>query len=347
MPILIIIAIVILFLVVKFLYKHRYLIKYAIKAFIGFWIWGILGGALGKLDDDFGIWCLYYFIAVIGFYAVKMLTFKFRVRSYINNYLVQVVADNSRTNQLTEESFFSQPKTKKLLSEKANVENQTSRQFMQDCLYSTVMMSLKNTFINRLFENENVVNDRVFFYYEFNNYLYYLDEQGMDLIDVLENFNIVQSRFCYIEGAVFFSNELFERMTDDFIPFLTKNPKLSDVPFSAEYLSKTMYEQGMLSPYVSDNALECLRKDKELFEDDFIDLYGGVANEEIQIAIKQGKLNVQPNPNDKERQAYSLKHEDENGIIQSEYGMDFEQHRVDCDINLTSDQLDDLEGCPA
>lgn len=347
MPIIIILLIVIFIFILKFLNKHKYLIKYAVKAYIGLWIWLFIGVAIGKTDDELFPWFVYYLIAVIGFYAAQKLTFQFRAKKYISDYLIKVVADNSRTNQLTEASFFSQPGTKKLMSQKAKVGEQTSHQFMQECLRSTVLTSLRNTFINRLFINGNVVNDRVFFYYEFNDYIYYLDEQKMDLIDVLSNFNIVQSGFSYIQGAVFLSNELLERMTNDFIPFLTKNPKLSDVPFSEEYLSKTMYEQGTLSPYVTDLALDCLKNNRDLFADDFIAMYNGVAIEDIKVAIEQGKLNVQPNPNDKKKQAYSLKHEDENGIIQSEYGMDFEQHRVNIDINPTPDQLDDLEGCPA
>ncbi len=349
MPIIIILFIVAVFIIIKFYRSHKHLIKFVIKALVGLYIWLILGAGLDKYDDNSSLllWVIFYIIAASGYYAVRQLTFKFWVDRYINTYLAQVLADHSRNIQLTEASFFKQPKAKKLLSEKKIVDGKTSREFMQERFRNSVFDSLKNAFQRELFSNGQVITDRVFFYYEFYDYELYCDEQHIDLVDVLSSFNIIQTGFTYVPGSVFFSNNLLERMQVDFIPFISKEPKLSDVPFSSEYLENTMYSNETLSPYISQDDLAALASNRELFEEDFIELYHGVANEDINRYVAEGKLNVLPNPNDDKKQTYSLKHEDENGIIQEEYGQSAEQHRVTLDIDLPSDQLDDLDGCPA
>ena len=65
--------------------------------------------------------------------------------------------------------------------------------------------------------------------------------------------------------------------------------------------------------------LAALTSNRELFEDDYIELYHGVANEDINRYVAEGKLNVLTIPNDDKKKTYSLKHEDENGIIKEEY----------------------------
>lgn len=348
MPIVIILFIIAIILGIRLVYKHRYMIKYAVVAFIGLWVWAFIGAMFGKLEDDsISGWFLFYLIAVVGFYIYKMVSYKHRVQKYTGEYVEQVLADHSKTIQMTEASFFNQPKTKKLMGEKTKVDEMTPREFMQKCLHDTVMTFLKNDFQKELFRNGQVITDRVFFYYEFYDYDLYCDEQHIDLVEVLSSFNIIQTGFTYVPGSVFFSNDLLEQMQTDFIPFISKEPKLSDVPFSPEYLEKTMYSNGALSPFISQEDLAALASNRELFEDDYIDLYHGVANEDINRYVAEGKLNVLPNPNDDKKQTYSLKHEDENGIIQEEYGQSAEQHRVTLDIDLSSDQLDDLDGCPA
>ena len=348
MPIVIILFIIAIIFGIRLVYKHRYMIKYAIVAFLGIWVWAFIGAMFGKLEDDsIDGWFLFYLIAVVGFYIYKMVTYKNRVKKYIGEYVGNVVADHSHTIQMTEASFFSQPKTKKMMGEKAKVDEMTTREFMQKCFHDIVFDSLKNAFQRELFRNGNVITDRVFFYYEFYDYDLYCDEQHIDLVDVLSSFNIIQTGFTYVPGSVFFSNDLLERMQADFIPFISKDPKLSDVPFSSEYLEKIMYSNEVLSPYISQEDLDALASNRELFDDDYIDLYHGVTNEDIKRYVEEGKLNVLPNQNDNKKQLYSLKHEDENGIIKEEYGQSSEQHRVTLDIDIPADQLDDLDGCPA
>lgn len=327
--------------------QYKNLIVYIIKVLVIYIIIS-LPLSLFKLSPEAGMTITkIYLIGAVIFFVGRILTYKNRANRYVSEYIVGVVADNSKTNQLTEASFFRQPKTQSLLSERVKVGKQTNYEFLQQCLRENIYDSLKYAFQRELFSNDQIITDRVFFYYEFYDYDLYCNEQNIDLVDVLSSFNIIQTLFTYVPGSVFFSNDLLERMQADFIPFISKEPKLSDVPFSSKYLENTMYSNGTLSPYISQDALAALDSNRNLFEEDFIELYHGVANEDINRYVAEGKLNVLPNQNDDKKQIYSLKHEDENGIIQEEYGQSAEQHRVTLDIDLPSDQLDDLDGCPA
>ncbi len=332
--------------------QYKNLIVYIIKVIVGMFIIGIPLELFKASPDTNSTIFKLYLIGAAAFFVIRILTYKTRVNRYISEYLVGVVADNSRTNQLTEASFFSQPKTKVLLDERVKVGGQTSYQFMQNCLRENVLSAFKYNFQRELYDGGNEAKDRVFFRYEFHNYDLYLEEQGMDFIDTLESFNIVKSGFLYVENealfsAAFFSKEIFERMKAEFVPFLAKDPKLSDVPFTLDFLWRTMYQQETLNAYIEKDALDMLASDKDLFEEEFVNLYSGVAMEEINNSVDSGRLNVIPNPNDNNKQAYLLNHADENGIIKEEFGMSAEKHRVTLDLDLDSNQLDDLEGCPA
>ncbi len=271
--------------------------------------------------------------------------FKSRVKKYSSKYVKNIANGSDKDNDITEACFFAQDKVKKFLSQKKNVDGESSQVYLQKILRKTVLSKLAEQFRSELISGNKVVTDRIFFYYEFYHYIKYFNEQNMNFIDYLDSLGIIDSSFVYIDDVAFFSNDILGQITDNFIPFLKKNPCLSGVPFSVNYLFDSMYRQGFLNNYISALNLELLRKDEELYEDDFISLYGAVANEELEIAINNNVINEMPKSNDNTETTYSLSHENQYGIIDEEYGLDLEKNRVPFDID--TNELDAMDGIPA
>ena len=283
-------------------------------------------------------------LTVLYFIYIKAL-FKSRVKKYTLQYVNNIDNGIDKENDITEDCFFTQDKVKKFLSQKKTVDGENSHVYLQKILRETALSGLANKFRSKLISKDNVVTDRIFFYYEFFFYKKYLDEQNIDFINYLDSLGIINSKFVYIDDVAFFSNDIFGQITDDFIPFLKENPMLSDVPFSVNYLFNSMYYQGFLNNYIDSLDLELLRENKKLYEDDFISLYGAVVNEELEIAINNNTINEMPKTNDNTETTYSLSHENQDGIIEEEYGMDFEENRVSFDID--TNELDAMDGIPA
>lgn len=355
MPIIIILFIVALIFMYKFaskLYrKFWYIIHFFFTAIVI-----LMVGSFLKIPDS-----LYILLnlAAAGFFFGMWFNYKKRAERYINDYLTQYLANPAQDKVFSEAIFLNQPKTRKLLGERYSVDGKTTKEFLQQCLRKVVLEFLKNIFMSKLFNNGQIITDRIFFYNEFYDYLSYLNEQNMELAEVLADFNIVQSGFSYVPDCAFFSNDLLARIEEEFVPFISGNQKLSDVPFSWNYLTDTMVGQDALSPYIAADMVERFKKleDSDFIDviSDFYELYGCIAEADINKYLEKGKLDKVPNlsydeknnSHDIEKYNYSLKHEDENGIIPEEYGMSSEQHRVTFEVDLDSNQLDDLDGCPA
>ncbi|MBQ3565794.1 MAG: hypothetical protein IJA12_01320, partial [Oscillospiraceae bacterium] len=158
-------------------------------------------------------------LTVLYFIYIKAL-FKSRVKKYTLQYVNNIDNGIDKENDITEDCFFTQDKVKKFLSQKKTVDGENSHVYLQKILRETALSGLANKFRSKLISKDNVVTDRIFFYYEFFFYKKYLDEQNIDFINYLDSLGIINSKFVYIDDVAFFSNDIFGQITDDFIPFL-------------------------------------------------------------------------------------------------------------------------------
>lgn len=272
------------------------------------------------------------------------LSYKSRVLKFATMFTYNVVNKIDKQNKLMETAFFSQPKVKRFLKEKTMVDGDTNYHYLQSALRIAVLSSLKQLFSKELSEK----GDKIFFFYSYYYYEPYLAEQNMDLIDTLDSFKLINSSFCYVQDKEtgdggFFSQNILDEITQNFIAFLKSFPKLSGVPFSVDYLFNTMYSNGFLNPYFYDEDLELLKGDRELYEGDFLTIYDGAMNEEMRISLDNGQIKSAPKQNENDEDTYILNHEDANGVISEEYGQACEQHRGSLDID---EPVDELAGCP-
>lgn len=292
-------------------------------------------------------------IAAIGTIAIAVIciymriSYRSRIFNYAFTYIHNIENGTDKQNNLTDVSFFSQKKVIGFLAERAHVDGISSYNYIQDIFRECVLISLKKYFCNELSEN----NDRIFFFYEYSSYIPYLYEHNMDLLDTLSSFEIINSDFLYIKNketgdGVFFSDNIFDKIIQNVMQFLKENPKLSDVPFSKNYLFNSMYNNGLLNPYIPEVNLELLQEDPELYEGDFLELYSGITNEGIQFALNNEQIKPGPKQNKKDEDTFILIHENEDGIIEKEYGFESEMHRATLDNELSSEEMNELKGCP-
>ncbi len=281
------------------------------------------------------------FVLVILKFIYNRVFFKSRVKKYIRKYIKNIDNFKDRENDMTEACFFEQAMVKKFLKQRKNVNGGASYVYLQKILKETVLLRLKKQFYSNLIFKNKVNTERIFFYYEFYHYVNYFKEQKISFIDYLDNLGIIDSYFVYIDDVAFFSNDILNQITNNFIPYLKENPNLSEVPFSENYLFNSMYNNGFLNNHIQASHLELLRADKKLFEEDLIDLYSAVINEELENAIDNNLINEIPKKDEDDEVTYSLSHENEDGIIEKEYGLNFEQNRVSCDVDTS--ELDNLD----
>ncbi len=283
--------------------------------------------------------------AVICIYI--RISYQSRVIGYISKYIYNIANGIDKQNLLTEAHFFSQPEAKRLLNQGYKINDMSPLDFMRAILRDNVINGIKKEFIEGLEESENKDIGRIFFYYEYIHYLPYLEEQGINLIDCIDDFGIINSSYWYIEDVAFFSNVLLEDAISVAELSIRDTPKLSDVPFSLYYFINHMYGLNFLNSYVTEYDLDGLKNKPELFKDDFDALYNSFGKAMLDVMTKNNRIIKTPSGNEENEFLYSYNHEDEDGIIKEEYGQQFEAHRVPMDVDISQGQLDELAGCPA
>jgi Ca2+/Na+ antiporter len=339
--IIVVIALIILFSKLKGFYNdHRFTVRYILLAVIVGWV-----------IHFSNINMVTYSVIALAIYLVFRLSYKKRIEIFVNSYINTVVSDRNRNKELTETSFFNHPRTRKLLRERTSIGKQTSWTYMSNVFQTQVLLQLKYALKRELFPENNNFEDRIYFDYDFYPYTLYLEEQKStfelygepsNLAEYLNSLNLVSGDFAYIEDVAFFSNNLLNTITDNFIPFLKSNSSLVSVPFSEQYLSDSMYKNNFLTNYVSQEDIELLNEQPDLFQEDFEILYSAVANEELNIAVQRNEIKQIPQKDKNEGDIFIVNYENENGIIENEFGQEFEQHRACIDISV-SDELDDLD----
>lgn len=277
---------------------------------------------------------------------ISKATYKSRVEKYIAEYVNNICNNIDRQNTITESSFFSQEQTKSLLQEGFKVNGMTAENFMKAALRNSVISGIRKEFTEEMEESKSKDMGSISFYYTYADFLPYLEEQNMSLTGIIESFGILNTTYWYIEDVAFFSDLLFTDLMSAFEQKLKTVPKLSEVPFSKEFLLNYMYSCRLFDSYINKTDLDCLKDNPDLFKEEFDNLYSAMTNTGLDIEIDKKLINVQPDIDEDNEYLYSLNHEDENGIIKEEYGKQFEQHREPFDGIVSDEQRMQLVGVP-
>lgn len=390
------IILIICIFVIKKLWDSKLLgkiLKLLLKVSLALFAIALIFGLIGILLDNFGVFkTILIVVAIIAALSIIVLlfkgaafllgnvghifkgfTYKRRVKNYVTGYVCNIINGTDRNNKLTEKCFFSCQETKNYLNERDKFKGVSTREYLKSLLRNTVLSAFKTELYNKIKER-----NRILFYYEFYNYMCYLEEQNMDPARTFNGFGILNVDFLYFDDAAFLSKDIYNKVIMKFWNILQQFKNSLEPIFTADKPFFIILQNGLLNEYISPehlklaetlnaifrkySVLDSLDKiDDEIdsllignknsvFYENYMSLFSEIYETGFNNGLNNGmihSLNVNDEKCDEE--LFQWNHENSDGIIEEEFGMEHEAHRdtKEFSIDIPPEQLVELNDCPA
>ncbi len=338
----------IIFLVIMYFVLRRLLGKFTLK-FLLYYVLVLIADVIlssifsedpGNFQSHSGF---ITFVAIIIYLGIRI-TYRLRVKRHVKKYVALASKSTAAITALTSASFFADPKTIKLSEERRKVGKLTTYEFLDQLYEKAVHSRLASTFRKKLYPDRKHYVDRVFFSFELKRFELYFDNNNENMMDFLAQLSFVNKGFIYWDDVAFLSIELHQKIKEALLCSIAAEETLADVPFSKEYLYRVLADNGFLHPFLDPVDISIMPECPDLVEG-YRCLNEYIAQEALDDAVVAAKIDKLPTQG-KDRELFVLRHENENGIIEQEYGQELEAHRVTFNGDTSAeDELDGLD-CP-